>query len=115
MKGEVTQTQEHKLTSNSILKFSISRMCFTRVNGLLKNVHLRNQSVIKNNTFAVVESIHVCLHHITIQVSTHLLIHKPKNRLLQTGKQERHLGDSNMPRERTDNKKVAGHYLQHMP
>ncbi len=67
MKGEVTQTQEHKLTSNSILKFPISRMCFTRV-----NVHLRNQSVIKNNTFAVVESIHVCLHHITIQVSTHL-------------------------------------------
>jgi hypothetical protein len=74
MKGEVTQTQEHKLTSNSVLKFPISGMCFARVSGLLKKVHLRNQCVIKNNTFAVVESIHVCLHHI-INPGLHTLTH----------------------------------------
>jgi hypothetical protein len=45
MKGEVTQTQEHKLICNIILQFLINKICFAELMDFI-NVHLKNQSVI---------------------------------------------------------------------
>jgi len=55
---------------NIISQFLINKIRFAKSMDST-NVYLKNHSVIQHNTITIVETIHVCLHHIR----THRLIH----------------------------------------
>jgi hypothetical protein len=60
---------------------------------------MKNQSVIQHNAITIVQTIHVCLHHIR----THRLVHVQIQKKLVGAnlKSTIHLGDSYMFREKT--------------
>jgi len=55
---------------NIISQFLINKIHFAKSIDST-NVYLKNQNVIQHNTVTIVETVHVCLHHIR----THRLIH----------------------------------------
>jgi hypothetical protein len=101
MKGEVTQTQEHKLICNINLAIFNQYNMFCKVNGFYKCSHEKSKCHITQYIYYY--RVHTCcLHHIRTQVFAYLFISQTqKNILLQTSKHDIYLGDSYMSRERT--------------
>lgn len=83
---------------NIISQFLINSICSAKsVHSI--NVYMKNQSVIQHNAITIVQTIHVCLHHIRTHRLVHVRIHK---KLVGANiKSTIHLGDSYILREKT--------------
>jgi hypothetical protein len=60
---------------NTISHFFINKIGFAKSMDII-NVYLKNQNVIQHITITIVETIHVCLHHIKTHRLTHVQIQK---------------------------------------
>jgi hypothetical protein len=82
---------------NIISQFPIIKIHFAKSMDSI-NVCLKNQSVILHNTITIVETIHVCMHHIRTHRLTHVQI---QNKFIVANIEANiHLGDSYMLSEK---------------